>query len=263
MLFGAMNFPVKPIISEIKAIGDLGFDYVELCMDPPQSHYSDIFVQRKLILKALETYQMSLTCHLPTFLSLCDLTDSIKRASLDETLTSMDIAAKELGVKTFVLHPGRAAGLGLYVFDTIKDYLFQSLEVLCENADKLGVVLCLENMVQRSELLILPQAFIGIFRSFPNLRMTLDIGHAHIQTKEAPYKFIQQFPDKIHHVHISDNLGKTDDHFPIGAGTVDYPRVIQALKEIGYDSKMTLEVFTGNPKDLISTKDTLLRLLKA
>ena len=35
MKYGAMNFPVKPILNEIGEIGDMGFDYVELTMDPP------------------------------------------------------------------------------------------------------------------------------------------------------------------------------------------------------------------------------------
>jgi len=35
-----MNFPVKPVVEEIKMIADLGFDYLELTMDPPQAHYN-------------------------------------------------------------------------------------------------------------------------------------------------------------------------------------------------------------------------------
>ena len=34
MKYGAMNFPIKPFLKEIEEIGELGFDYVELTMDP-------------------------------------------------------------------------------------------------------------------------------------------------------------------------------------------------------------------------------------
>jgi hypothetical protein len=39
MLYGAMNFPIRPILEELEAISGLGFDYLELAMDPPQAHY--------------------------------------------------------------------------------------------------------------------------------------------------------------------------------------------------------------------------------
>lgn len=35
MQFGAMNFPVIPVLEEIDTIARLGFDYLELAMDPP------------------------------------------------------------------------------------------------------------------------------------------------------------------------------------------------------------------------------------
>ena len=34
MLYGAMNFPIKPILDEIEDIAALGFDYLEMAMDP-------------------------------------------------------------------------------------------------------------------------------------------------------------------------------------------------------------------------------------
>jgi hypothetical protein len=32
MKYGAMNFPIKPLLKEIEEIGEMGFDYVELTM---------------------------------------------------------------------------------------------------------------------------------------------------------------------------------------------------------------------------------------
>ena len=32
-----MNFPIKPLLREIEEIGEMGFDYVELTMDPPEA----------------------------------------------------------------------------------------------------------------------------------------------------------------------------------------------------------------------------------
>ncbi len=35
MIYGATNNPLRPLIGEIKALAALGFDYLELCLDPP------------------------------------------------------------------------------------------------------------------------------------------------------------------------------------------------------------------------------------
>ena len=34
MLYGAMNFPVRPVLEELDSIAELKFDYFELTMDP-------------------------------------------------------------------------------------------------------------------------------------------------------------------------------------------------------------------------------------
>ena len=39
MKFGAMNFPVLDVLDELKKIKSLGFDYMELAMDPPNAHH--------------------------------------------------------------------------------------------------------------------------------------------------------------------------------------------------------------------------------
>ena len=86
MLYGAMNFPIKPILEEIEDIAAWGFDYLELAMDPPNAHFSIIRDKRAQILSALDTHSMRLVCHLPTFVSIADLTESIRKASLNEML---------------------------------------------------------------------------------------------------------------------------------------------------------------------------------
>ena len=66
MLYGAMNFPVMPFLKELEEIKRLGFDYLELAMDPPQAHHEIIRRQKANLHKALDEFKMGLVCHLPT-----------------------------------------------------------------------------------------------------------------------------------------------------------------------------------------------------
>jgi sugar phosphate isomerase/epimerase len=52
------------------------------------------------------------------------------------------------------------------------------------------------------------------------------------------------FHGRIGHLHVSDHFGKEDQHLPIGAGIIDFSKVVKALKGIGYNDTMTLEVFS-------------------
>ncbi|MBI4962283.1 MAG: sugar phosphate isomerase/epimerase [Desulfomonile tiedjei] len=245
MLYGAMNFPVRPVMEELEVIASLGFDYLELTMDPPQAHHTVIAQQRDEIAEALQRNKMSLVCHLPTFLSTADLSEQVRNTALQEMLDSLDVAATLNPLKV-VVHPSYVMGLGVFVVDQVRQYGLNSLAALVARADELGLCLCLENMFPRTNSLVQPNDFAGILPMFPTLKMTLDTGHANIGSNRGNrcVSFVGKFPDRIEHVHVSDNFGKDDNHLPVGAGTVDFPRIIKALQGIGYDRTVTFEIFS-------------------
>lgn len=258
MLYGAMNFPIRPVLVELEVISGLEFDYMELTMDSPQAHYRVIHQQKNEILKALDRCKMGLICHLPTFVSTADLTDSLREASLSEVLESLEVAA-ELRPMKVVLHPSNIRGLSVFVMDQARQYALKSLEAIVEKANYLGLCLCLENMFPQTNSLVNPEDFVEIFERFSTLKMTLDMGHANIGSKGSRkiLDFIETFSDRIHHIHANDNLGKEDDHLPIGAGTIDFQEIVKALKRIGYDDTVTLEVFSRDKDYLALSRDKL------
>ena len=258
MLYGAMNFPIRPVQEEIKSVSVLGFDYLELAMDPPQAHYSMIRQQKEDLLRTLDQCKMGIVCHLPTFVSTADLTDSLRKTSLREVHESLSVAA-ELHPLKVVLHPSHIGGLSVFVIEKARRYALDSLEAILDKAGQLGLSLCIENMFPQSNSLVNPEDFIQVFKKFPNLRLTLDTGHAHIGSKggKRTHDFINKLGDRIGHVHANDNLGKDDDHLPIGAGTIDFPEIVGALKGIGYDQTITLEVFSRDRDYLRISRDKL------
>lgn len=245
MLYGAMNLPVRPVLKELEEIASLGFDYLELTMDAPKAHHSVIRRQKRRLRGALNAHGMKLICHMPTFVSTADLTPSLRETSLRETLDSLEVAA-ELEALKVVLHPGTIFGLSVFVIHQAKKYAMVSLSAIVERAESLGLPLCLENLFPQSHSLVNPEDFTEVFKKFPNLKMTLDTGHANIGGKgnKRILDFIKRFGDRIGHIHASDNFGKEDNHLPIGAGVINFPKVMKALKNIGYDDTITLEVFS-------------------
>jgi sugar phosphate isomerase/epimerase len=112
-------------------------------------------------------------------------------------------------------------------------------------------------MFPRARSLVEPDEFVEIFASFPTLKMTLDTGHANIGGRgcKRTLDFIQRFADRIDHIHASDNFGREDNHLPIGAGTVEFHRIIKALRGIAYNDTVTFEVFSRDKEYLTLSRD--------
>ncbi|MFW6080895.1 MAG: sugar phosphate isomerase/epimerase family protein [Desulfosalsimonas sp.] len=257
MLYGVMNSPLSSLLQEVEGLGKLGFDYLEVTMDAPYAHHSVLKEHKKEFGRLLDHFGMDLVCHLPTFVSTADLTDTIREASIQETLRSMQTAA-ELGAIKAVLHPSFIHGLGAMLPDLARQHAEAAMTRLLSEAAGMGLSVCVENMFPRSLSLVLPEDFDALLDRFPEARLTLDTGHANIGGgTERILAFIRRFPGRISHIHVSDNRGRDDDHLPIGAGTIDFPKVAEALKRIGYNETITLEVFSKDREYLGISRNKL------
>lgn len=263
MKYGAMNSPLRSLNSEIELIAELGFDYLELTMDAPFADAHTLKKQKKQVRELLSGLGLELVCHLPTFVSVADLTGSIRDASVRETVDSLAMA-KELGCLKVVLHPWFLSGLGVMLPEIAAGFGRSSLEMILAQGEKLGVKVCLENLFPRSKSLVKPDDFVSWLDGHDTLGLTLDTGHAHLAGgTRMIVDFIDRFADRIAHVHVSDNRGRADDHLPIGAGTIDFVMVINALKKARYDDSVTFEVFTDDRRYLVLCREKFAEMLRA
>jgi len=77
-------------------------------------------------------------------------------------------------------------------------------------------------------------------------KLHLDFGHSNfgIDNHEV---FCGELGEHIRHVHFSDNRSRSDDHMPLGVGTVNWQKAVDSLKATGYNSTITLEIFCNDP----------------
>jgi sugar phosphate isomerase/epimerase len=84
-----------------------------------------------------------------------------------------------------------------------------------------------------------------IIGNVSKLFVRLDVPHAFTSGGMASViDYINTFRDKIVQIHWHDNRGQKDEHLPIGEGFIDHQNAVKALKDIGYDRTIALEVFT-------------------
>lgn len=262
MRFGAMNFPVRPVMDEIAAVAGLGMDYLELAMDPPEAHYRTLGAGRRAIRGALAERGLGLVCHLPTFVHTADLADAIREASLGEVIGSLEVAA-DLGAEMAVLHPGYIRGLAIHVPETALALAMESIGRVADRADRLGVPLGLENLFSGLGPYGSPAEMEGLLEAFPQCSLVLDVGHANIEdsTGRRSVDFIERFGARLGHLHLSDNRGRCDEHLPLGAGRVDFASVAGALAAAGYDGTATLEIFCDDRRQLARSRERMDALL--
>jgi len=72
--------------------------------------------------------------------------------------------------------------------------------------------------------------------------LTIDIGHVHcVETEPIPV-ILRRWKDWLVNIHIEDMLHGVHDHLPFGEGTIDFPPVLAALREIGFEGGVHVEL---------------------
>jgi hexulose-6-phosphate isomerase len=116
----------------------------------------------------------------------------------------------------------------------------RSLEELLPVAEQTGVIMALENVWNRFLLSPLEMRdFIDSFKS-PLVQAYFDVGN--IIAYGYPHHWIEALGKRIKRVHIKDFDASTRQFVGLMQGSVDFPRVMSALRGVGYSGYITAEV---------------------
>ena len=153
-----------------------------------------------------------------------------------------------LGVRTVVMHPGVTPWTTRAQLAGILKLNREAFTRLGELAGELGLTIGIENTMDPTRsggrvLGALPQELLELVAGVgsPALGITFDTSHAHCQRLDLPAA-IREFGRLLCATHISDNDGSGDQHRMPGVGTIDWPAVVGALREIGYEGPFNLEI---------------------
>lgn len=251
MLIGAMNHPQHDVLDEIRWMADLGLGFIDLTLEPPAA--ASWRVDPKAIRRELDRTGLKVVGHTAYYLPIDSPFEEIRVGAVNELRRCLEIFA-EVGAKWMNIHPGRYTPMHPRSFYIERD--LQSLRELQETAEKVGVGLMIENLPGDFNTV---EQLGDLLDPMPELGLHLDIGHSNllVEPNSAP-SMIERYGDRLRHVHIHDNKGGYADlHLPLGTGTVDLATHVRALKSIGYDDTITLEVFGPDTHYLAYSRDLL------
>jgi L-ribulose-5-phosphate 3-epimerase len=173
--------------------------------------------------------------HQPTFFS--PLPDRKRR--IDFLIKAVDAAA-ELGSDAVSFWSGKpdASAASQEHMERLAEGCLQ----LCRHAEARQVRLAFEPE---------PGMFIDTMDRFAELRdrvdhplfgLTIDIGHLHCLGEIPIADQLRRWRERLWNVHIEDMRRGVHDHLMFGAGEIDFGEVLGALKEIGYNGGVHVEL---------------------
>jgi sugar phosphate isomerase/epimerase len=183
----------------------------------------------------------SLGRHQPPGCTL-DATDrDMRREAVRLVRQQLDDTARLGATCAYLVPPAGGAGAGLPAFA-------EACALLAEHAAGRMVRLCVEAVPGR----LLPDAG-GTLRfldqvAHPNLGLLLDVGHCLI-SGEDPAAVVRGAGSRVGHVHLDDNDGQGDLHWPLLTGRLTAGHLEElgvALRAGGYWGGLTLELNPAN-----------------
>lgn len=244
MLIGAMNNPMIDVTEEIAVFADLGFEFLDLTLEPEETYSAAVNIDR--VARALEEANMGLVGHSAWYLPVASPFPEFRELAMRELERCLRVF-RDLGAKRMNLHPWTR--VSLYDEEWVIAQNVEALAKLADTAREMGIVVMLENMPHFSRV----SQIKPILDAVPDAEFLLDVGHANI---DAPYnrseELLANFGHRLGHVHVSDNRGGHDDqHLPLGVGNINWLSVVHNLKNVGYDGTVTVEVF-GDDNDYLA-----------
>jgi len=195
----------------------------------------------KIIRETSQNRDLSLTVHAPFVdVNIASPNSSFRRVMLKRLKKSIRLAG-QLDAEFWVFHSGLRTGVShLHPGEDWRLNL-QSIRELLDTANRTGVRISVENTPEPFPFILKSvDDFTRFYRDLSlDLGLTLDIGHANVNGQI--YDFIEKFAERLVHVHASDNDGTFDSHLEIGEGNIDWAKVANCLKNIGYAGAVIVE----------------------
>ena len=229
---------------------DLGFDAVEFTVDPVGAVTVETTQEEAAELKKEAEKRGVLLKTLAAGLAWGDSptsADAAVRAKAVENAKKQLQIASWLGCDTILYLPGMVSACFVPDFepqpyDKVKQWARESLNAVLPLAKELKVKIGIENVWNR--FLLSPVEMADFIDSFDSeyVGSYFDVGN--VMLYGHPEHWIKILGKRIFAVHLKDfrvEVGNLNGFVDLLAGDVNYPEVMKAFREIGYDRTFTAE----------------------
>lgn len=176
--------------------------------------------------------------HRPTLLAA---SPTERQRRVDFLYAAIDVAAA-VGAPVVSLWSGAPDPDGDLAGDLLDDRLAAGLRAVCDRAAACGVVVGFEPEPGMYVEDLAAFARVRARVAHPALRLTLDVGHAHLTERAGAAATVRAWAAEIVNVHVEGMRAGVHDHLPPWEGDLDVLEVARALVATGYAGPATLEL---------------------
>jgi sugar phosphate isomerase/epimerase len=234
----------------IRHIADLGWGAIDLSCE----HFGELWRSDASRADAWRTLADGLKitpwqCHLFMDLNLASGDPSEREEMVGRGAEHLRLAGG-LGVRNAVLHPGWLRKGQPSPHEQVRSNLTSSLRQLAPVCAETGVRLAVENMAP-PEFGVHPASLVELAEAVDPAQIGICFDSSHANMSKLPTReTVVACGKQLFCLHLSDNDGSGDQHRVPYEGNVDWPGLIDGLREIGYEDPLNFEVPSLSPRPL-------------
>ena len=205
----------------------------------------DQLVPAKLerIALALHEADLAVTVHAPFMDLNPGALEPIVREATRQRLGQALEAADRLGARLMVIHPGYDHWHYDHNPQLWLDQALPFFRELLPAIERAKVRIGIENIFETS-----PETLAGLVSAIdhPRCGHCFDVGHWNLFAADSRMEtWLAALADKLYHLHLHDNFGRTDEHLPLGEGNIDFNPLNTFLARQPVLPTMTLEAHSS------------------
>jgi sugar phosphate isomerase/epimerase len=244
-----------PFAEAVRHLAEIGYAGVEIMADVPHAWPAYLLAEQKQAIRDALAQNGLAISNVNAFMmnaindrrqrywhpSWIEPDPHYRAIRIDHTTRALTLA-RELGAKCITTEPGGplepgqswSAALALFV---------EMLKPVIAHAEKEGVLLLIEP--EPGLLVETADQFLELMRHIdsPAVGLNFDIGHAYC-VGDDPATTIPRVAKYIRHFHLEDIAAtRVHHHLVPGEGAIDFAATFRAIRQIGYDGWVTIELY--------------------
>ena len=241
--YGSMEtlMPSYTLEETMKRLSRIGYDAIEIVAAQPHAYPEFLDADdRRRIAGLFKKYNLACSSMMamPAGGPGCNPASTCpeERAWTIQYIKDVLDLAQEWGCKRLAFVPGWT------IFGTPRSVgwnnTLETLREVGQYALERDVTICIEPTATDSNIIDTPDDAILMAQQtgLPNIGLMFDVAHA-LFRRETPSDYVYTAGSYLKHVHFSDS-----DRLAPGSGSVDFLPIMQALKDIGYQDYVTMEI---------------------
>ncbi len=189
--------------------------------------------------RALSTFKGKVSVH-GVFQDICVHSNDSKiaKVSKQRILRNMEIA-QFLNAKYVVFH----ANFNPFVYGELykSNWIARNADFWRKVLESYETTVLLENFWEFS-----PEIFNALLKevNMPRLKVCLDTGHVNAFSKVCMDEWVAKLGKQIPYMHLSDNMGESDQHLQIGCGNINWLALTETVEKYEVNPEVVFETET-------------------